>query len=257
MTKLKRLHIAFVALILSQLTIIETLAQQPTLLRVIDDLELFRNAEEERPVISKPTVEKPVTSQPDAFAPKPVALSSQDPQKFGLLDQAYLDAYTILNYDNPCSRFYGGRLSITALTEFVRQLKPTHIDRKVALRMSGPTTTFQSYMTGFKFRLFEKAEINLSGSFFKSRAPSERYAGIVSEFQPNTRETRLVVLLHELGHLVKNEDDNWVLPDDGADASLSVDNSRKVVTACRDEIKAITQLSHALQFEMSKGDPPK
>lgn len=256
MATLKRLHIAFVALVLTQITTTESFGQQPTLLRMIDELELVRSAEEELRGLSPTPNPEPKTKH-NAFAPKPVALSSQDPQKFGLLDQAYLDAYTILNYDNPCSRFYGGRLSITALNEFVRQLKLTHIDRNVAVRMSGPITTFQSHMTGFKFRLFEKVELNLSGSFFKSRAPTERYAGIVSEFPPNTRETRVVVVLHELGHLVKNQDDKWLLPDDGGDASLSVENSRKVLTACRDEIKAISQLSHALEFEMSKGDPPK
>ena len=257
MAKFKRLHIAFVALILTQLTVIETSAQQPTLLRKIDELELLRNAEEERSLLSKLTAEKAEASKPDSFAPKPVALTSQDPQKFGLLDQAYLDVYTILNYDNPCSRFYGGRLSITALNEFVRQLKPTYLDRKVAVRMSGPTTTFQSYLTGFTFRLFQKAELNLGGSFFRSRAPTERGVSVVSEFEANTRETRVVVLLHELGHLVKNENDDWILSDDGKDANLSVQNSRRVFSVCRDEIKAVTQLSHALEFEMSKGDPRK
>lgn len=257
MAILKRLHIVFVALITTQIAITESPAQQPTILRMVDELELMKTAEEVRPLFSSSKVEKSDAWWKEAFAPKPVALSSQDPQKFGLIDQAYLDVYTILNYDNPCSRFYGGRLSITALTEFVKQLKPTYLERKVAIRMSGPVTTFQSHTTGFSFRLFEKAELNLSGSFFKSRAPSERTTAIVSDYLPNTRETRVVVLLHELGHLVKNEKDDWLLSDDGKDASLSVENSRKVVSVCRDEIKAVTQLSHALEFEMSKGEPPK
>lgn len=258
MKSLKRLPVAFVALILIQLTNSSAYAQQPTLLRMIDELDLVKNAEENsRPLVSMPKEEKREPATPSPFTPKPVALSSQNPLQFGLLDHAYLDVFTILNYDNPCSRFYGGRLAITALNEFVRRLKPTYMDRRYAVRMSGPITTFQSHMTGFTFRQFDKAELNLGGAFFKGRSSSERSTKIVSDFQPNTRETRIVVLLHELGHLVKDDENKWILSDDGGDAALSVQNSQRVLSVCRKEIAAVTKLSHAEEFEMSKLDPPK
>lgn len=182
---------------------------------------------------------------------EPKALRTRDPRKFGVIDRAYLDVFTILNDDNSCSRFFGGRNAITALTELVLQLKPRYLDRDVAIRMSGETTTIQSQATGFSFRTFSKVEINLQGSFFRSQSPSERHTFITPIYPPNTRETRVVVLLHELGHLVKGTDDHWVLPDDGNDALLSLANTERVVSACRPQISLLAALTPAQQLEMT------
>jgi hypothetical protein len=180
------------------------------------------------------------------WLPMPSALSSQDPKKLGLIDRAYLDAFTILNDDNECSRLFGGRFAISALNEFVKRLKPTYLDRNVAIRMSGSTTSMQSNRTGFKFRVFDKAEINLTGSFFHNGP-----ALLVSSFQANTRETRVLVLLHELGHMVKSPDDSWVLPDDGDDRSLSIENTQRVVSVCRRQIESLSKLTAEQQLKLA------
>jgi len=52
----------------------------------------------------------------------------------------------------------------------------------------------------------------------------------------NTREARVLMFLHELGHIVK-ADGNWRLPDDGRDAGLSRANTRKIENVCGDEIR--------------------
>jgi hypothetical protein len=185
------------------------------------------------------------------WRPIATALSSKNPRKLGLVDQAYLDAFTILNDDNECSRLFGGRYAISALNEFVSRLKPTHLDRNVAVRMSGSITTMQSNKTGFSFRVFDKTEINLRGSFFRN----PDHAPLVSNYQPDTRESRVVVLLHELGHMVKGEDDNWVLPDDGSDNSLSVANTRHVVSTCHKQIESVSKI--AAEEEMKSALPEK
>jgi len=183
--------------------------------------------------------------------PVPKALSSRDPRKFSLVDRAYLDVFTILNEDSSCSRFFGGRNAIIALNEMVLHLKPRYFDHDIAIRMSGQTTMVQSHATGFTFRLFEKMELNMAGSFFRAPSPSERHFTITPIYPPNSRETRVVVFLHELGHLVRGADDKWLLTDDGDDASLSLDNTERVISACREQITSLAGLTAAQELEMT------
>ena len=182
---------------------------------------------------------------------EPKALSTRDPLKMGLIDRAYLDAFTILNGDNPCSRFFGGPNATRALTEMVMQLKPRYFNHDVAIRMSGRTTTVQSYVTDFTFRLFDKVELNKAGSFFRAPSPSERYFSVTPEFRPNTREIRVVVFLHELGHLVKRPDKQWLLVDDGDDPRRSLENTQLVVSACRQQISSLAGLTAEQELELT------
>lgn len=165
------------------------------------------------------------------------------------LERAYLDVYTILRDDNPCSRLYGGAAAIEALNEMVRVLRPAYIDRNIAVRMSGTTTMFRNASNGFSFRVFEKVEINKQGSFYRSNSPSEHRIPLVADYQPNTRKTRVALLLHELGHLVRGADKKWVLSDDGNDIDLSIRNTEYVVDVCREEIEYVTRLTVAQQLE--------
>ena len=66
-----------------------------------------------------------------------LAIVSKDDRKLNEIDKAYLDAFTILREDNPCSRLYGGGAAIEALNELFRVIRPTYIDRHIAVRMSG------------------------------------------------------------------------------------------------------------------------
>jgi hypothetical protein len=191
---------------------------------------------------------------PLLLPPEPKALSTRNPKKLGIVDRAYLDAFTILNDDNPCSRFFGGRNAIKALTEMVSQVKTRYFDREVAIRMSGATTMIQSQATGFTFRLFDKVELNMAGSFFRTPAPTERYSSITREFPPNSRETRVVVFLHELGHLVRTRDGQWVLSDDGDDPIRSLQNTDRVVSACKQQIASLAGLTAEQELEMTSAN---
>jgi hypothetical protein len=170
-------------------------------------------------------------------------------ERLNELEKAYLDVYTILRDDNACSRLYGGPVAVEALNELVRVLRPAYIDRHIAVRMSGTTTMFRNATTGFSFRMFEKAEVNMQGSFYRSNSPSEQRLPLVANFQPNTRKTRAALLLHELGHLVRGADQKWVLSDDGHDMNLSIRNTEYVVDVCREEIEYVTRMTVAQQLE--------
>jgi hypothetical protein len=176
-------------------------------------------------------------------------IASKDLRKLNELDKAYLDAFTILRDDNACSRLFGGPGAIEALNELMRNLRPAYLERHIAMRMSGPTTIFRNGVTGFSFRIFEKAEINMAGSFYRGNTPSGGRIPLIADFQPNTRKTRLALLLHELGHLVRGTDKKWVLSDDGNDIDLSIKNTEHVVEICRDEIESVTRMTVTEQLE--------
>jgi hypothetical protein len=178
-----------------------------------------------------------------------MAIVSKDERKLNDLDKAYLDVFTILRGDNACSRLYGGPGAIEALNELMRVVRPAYLDRQIAVRMSGETTMYRNGATGFSFRMFEKAEINMLGSFYRGNTPSERRVPVVADFQPNTRRTRVALLLHELGHLVRRFDQKWVLSDDGHDLELSAKNTVYVVDVCRKEIDAVTRMTATEQLE--------
>ena len=179
------------------------------------------------------------------------SLTVADPKKLSLLEKAYLDAFTILNDDNSCSRLYGGPHAIAALNELVQKLRPTYLDRNVAIRMKGNTTIFESYRNKFSFRLFDTVELNVEGAFYRGNSPGERRVPLIGRYQPNTREARVVVLLHELGHMVRGKNKKWLFQDDGGDHYLSQKNSEIVVQACRDQIEAIGKMTPAQQLARS------
>ena len=172
-----------------------------------------------------------------------LVMVSRDLSKLNDLDKAYLDAFTILREDNACSRLYGGPAAIEALNELMRKVRPAYLDKQIAVRMSGTTTMYRNGVTGFSYRMFEKAEINMEGSFYRSNTPMDHRVPSIANYQPNTRKTRVTLLLHELGHLVRGADKKWVLLDDGNDIELSIKNTEHVVDVCRDEIESVSRMT--------------
>lgn len=181
-----------------------------------------------------------------AYVPRSLPL--QHSEGLSQLDKAYLDAFTILNDDNECSRMYGGRPAIMALNELVKELKPTYLNRNTGVRMSGGTTTIQHNPTGFMFRVFEKAELNLNGAFYRGNFFYEPRVPSIGVYQPNTREARVALLLHELGHLVRGVDKKWLLRDDGESAEISRDNTSRVINACGKQIQGLGKINIATEL---------
>ena len=184
----------------------------------------------------------------------PLPLKLRDGVKPSQLDQAYLDAYSILSEDSGCSRFFGGPAAIEALNELTRHLKPSYFEHEVALRMKGDTASTTNYASGFSFRTFAKVELNVNGPFYKSMSPLDVTSTRLGEFDPNTREARVTILLHEIGHMIQRGD-RWVLPDDGNNSDQSRDNTRRVIAVCRPQIKARRQLSGEQQIARLYANP--
>jgi hypothetical protein len=184
------------------------------------------------------------TGQPAKVSPIEL-LPLRDPQRPTELEQAYLDSFSILKYENSCSAFYGGLPAIAALNELTQQIRPAVLDRRIGIRMSGKTTNVMSALTGFKFRLFQKVEINLDGPFYRSVVSTRGRVPPIGPFEPNTREARVTTVLHELGHLVRRPDGQWLLPNDGNNAGDSEENTRRVLNVCGEQIRALHNFSFA------------
>jgi hypothetical protein len=181
--------------------------------------------------------------------PLPERLSLPDSRKLTDLQEAYLDSYSILKQSNSCSEFFGGPQAIEALNELTKQIRPAYLDRDVGLRMTGETTKVLNFRTGFKYRLFDKAEVNLNGPFYQnSGLPGSPRVPSIGRFPPSSREARVTLLLHELGHLIQKPDDQYLLRDDGKDAWQSEENTRRIIEACGKQIREL----HRFSFEAER-----
>ena len=156
------------------------------------------------------------------------------------LDRAFLDARTILDQSNACSRFFGTEAT-HVLTELSKRVeKRASSDHGIAFVMSGPFITFVNGKNGALYRLFETAEVNVNGPFYKSRAfMSDPFVPHIGSFPPNTRQVRVLILLHELAHLIEGSDRKWLIPDDGGNLHRSRSNTRIVESKCGQQIRAL------------------
>lgn len=188
------------------------------------------------------------------YSPQPLPLP--DISKLSELQKAYLDAYSILSQSNACSEFFGGPPSISVLNELIAQLRPSHLDKLIGIRMSGATTIVTNAQTKFNYRLFNKAEVNLNGAFYRGNdLPFAPTIPKVARFLPNTREARVTILLHELGHLVRKRDGGWLLPDDGKDISVSGANTDRIADVCGQQIRVLHNSTFAEEFVAMQSQP--
>jgi hypothetical protein len=129
------------------------------------------------------------------------------------------------------------------------QLRTTRLDNRIGIQMKGNTTIVTSALTGFTFRLFDKAEVNLEGPFYRGNTlPGRSRIPRIGPFEPNTREARATTLLHELGHLVRKPDGRWALPNDGSNWAESEENTRRVLDVCGDQIRNLHNFSFEAEF---------
>lgn len=164
----------------------------------------------------------------------PSSLVAED----GVIRSAYYDTLSILSSNNECSEFFGGSAaSVDAFNDLIGQVSKGFFPASIGIRMSGATTNFFSTKTRSKHRMFDEVSINTNGPFYRyGLSLTQPFLGGVGRFLPNTREARVLMLLHELGHVIE-ADGKWLLPDDGRDAELSRSNTRKVEDVCGDQIR--------------------
>src|SRR2546421_3345999 len=207
----------------------------------------------QQPAIAEAGLTKSIRRVSEAhIAPRrepPQALSLRNVNRLTPLDEAYLDAFSILKENNTCSGFYGGPAAIEVLNQLKQQLKTTLLDSTVAVRMIGRTTNHMSLHDALSYRLFQKAELNFDGPFYRrSLYYSDRSIG---GFPPNTREARVMILLHELGHLI-GRDRKWLLPNDGASEDLVRENTKRVIAVCGKQIRRLSRISFARQLQAAR-----
>lgn len=157
------------------------------------------------------------------------------------LKQAYSDVFKILSQENPCSNFYGGpRAATTVLNDFVVLVKAEPMHREVSFQMVGTPRLFRDSATGASYRLFDKTLVNTNGSFYQRREELMReYPSDIGIFAPGSRQARALILLHELGHLIQDENGNWLIPDDGHNGPQSKANTLRIQQACRAQLETL------------------
>ena len=177
------------------------------------------------------------TGAPSEEKPRQVVLVKVD----WSLKQAYSDVFKILSHQNSCSDFYGGsRAATTVLNDFVVLVKAEPMQREVSFQMVGMPRLVRDAVTGASYRLFDKTVVNTNGSFYQRRVELMReYPSDVGIFAPGSRQGRALILLHELGHLIQDENGNWLIPDDGHNGPQSKANTLRVQQACREELETL------------------
>jgi hypothetical protein len=169
--------------------------------------------------------------------PTPLALKGKD----ATYRAAYQDTFAVLSAANPCSDFFGGAFALEVFNDLAAQLKKHVVENQnIGALMKGETKIVVKVSTGQSYRLFERAALNSNGAFFRdsslfSRAPVAR----VGSFAPNTRQARVLLLLHELAHLIRQPDGRWLIPNDGLDTTQSERNMAIVESVCGAEIRAL------------------
>jgi hypothetical protein len=167
-----------------------------------------------------------------------------------LIDKAYLDAFSILRGDNTCSAFFGGPPAIEVLNKLKEQLKPRHLGNTVVGRMTGKTVTVTNLRYPLSYRLFDRAELSLEGPFY--RVSAFHLLGSIGGFRPNTREARVTILLHELGHLIARPDKGWLLPDDDTNEHLNVENTERVIAVCGEQIRRLRRINFVQELRAAR-----
>lgn len=181
--------------------------------------------------------------EPDAVPP---ALPIPVPTPFDTLAvrladaDSYQDAYRVLSKENGCSRFFGGSaLAVHVLNGLALKLRRQNLGDELAIRQSGDYTNYRDLLTGGSYRLFDEALLNTSGPFSRHAEMYGRYSDrSIGRFPARSRQGRVLILLHELGHLIRRGR-AWLLPNDGHDAALSARNTRAVERHCLGQLVAL------------------
>lgn len=175
-------------------------------------------------------------ARPEASLP---AAPSTVIMKDRALGSAYHDALSILSTPGPCSDFFGGSaIAVEVFNGFMAAVTKGYFVRGIGMRMSGSVTNVVNAASNKQYRLFEKVSINMNGPFYRRKTfTTDPFMSRIGSFEANSPEVRVLMLLHELGHLIKSPDGNWLLPDDGHDEDLSRQNSQTIEALCGEQIK--------------------
>lgn len=227
----------------------ESAKSEKFILKTVETTAASRSAEvdsnaEENPKVALSTNNPSIHGRVNLSIPAQPLWSSSSQQPT-LIDKTYLDAYTILRENNSCSKFFGGpRIATVVLNSLYPRLETSLIENHVGISMSGSITLITDFQTGVSYRLFKRALVNLKGPFYRSaNSKSQSFFHKIGYYLANTREARVTMLLHELGHLLRGPDGSWLLPDDGDDYVQVAANTATIMSKCSEQIKSLSMES--------------
>lgn len=171
---------------------------------------------------------------------------------------AYYDTLSILSAPNECSDFFGGPDAIEIFNGFISRLRRGFFSSSIGIRMSGSTMNVVNAKTRKQYRLFDKVQINGNGPFYRKKyTNAQAFVSGIGKFGANTNEARVLMFLHELGHVVKGESGKWLLPDDGADDSRSRENTKKIEDVCGQQIQNLSKGDIVMNSPRGKAESEK
>ena len=188
----------------------------------------FVSAPSITPKPNVPSVPSPLIGLPKAMKAMPA------------VSRAYTDVVKILEEDSDCSRFFGGtEVATGVLNKMAARLTVASLDNPmVGIRMQGDIGNVTNFRTGHSYRLFEKVVVNSYGPFANLINRGRTFAG---SYPASSRRGRALMLLHELAHLMKGPNGEWLIPDDGGgrNSMLSLRNTETIERVCRGRMKFI------------------
>ncbi|MDQ3257652.1 MAG: hypothetical protein M3R15_27830 [Acidobacteriota bacterium] len=187
--------------------------------------------------VSAPSI-KPKPNAPPV--PSPLIGLPKSVKAMPAVSRAYMDAIKVLEEDSECSRFFGGtEVATGVLNKMAARLTVASLDSPmVGIRMQGDIGHVTNFRTGHSYRLFEKVVVNSYGPFANLFDRGRTFAG---SYPASSRRGRALMLLHELAHLMKGPDGEWLIPDDGGGRNpmLSLRNTETIERVCRGRMKFI------------------
>lgn len=182
-------------------------------------------------------------ARPAAFAP----------QRASKVDTALADVTRILREENSCSQFFGGSgQALEVLGRLGPKLREERLaDPLVGIRMSGLYENIRSLPKGYSYRMFDYAVVNTYGPFFSPGYNHDMRVRTVGSFHSGSRESRAVMLLHELGHLIRGADDKWLLADDAGNNRRGHLNTLLVERHCGKLIRNLRKTKPEAQPEQT------
>lgn len=174
--------------------------------------------------------------------------------KNSAIRKAIEDADRILRGDNKCSEFFGSH-GLAALGALDRLLERGIIDSprnvRTGIQMSSPkgsspiTASEPRIVDGNTiydpvYRIFHKGVVNSNGPFFNMLSPAR-----IGDYNPNSRESRVLQILHELAHMILVKDEKTgkfdpLIPNDaGSGQGDSETNTNTILEKCKTEIDSL------------------
>jgi hypothetical protein len=191
----------------------------------------------------------PLPQNPQLPRPNTTTVSLPNPQ-LSQINSASQIAENILSGNNPCSQFFQGSTgAIAALGALNSVLEPRLFMGRPGL---GISMTFNLPYTlatsgGTTYRLPSSALVNTQGIFYFGST-------FVGSFSSNSTAGQVLQILHEVAHLVRQPNGNWLIFNDGTSATISKANTGVVAAKCTDTIKAALGIR---PITVNIGPPPR